>query len=66
MTTQTSPPKTVRVRLPATSHLLRVGRYARGESVAVSPDEAQHLITVKGFERVPETITPTDSQEPTP
>lgn len=66
------PPKTqpapalVCVRLPDTSHLLRVGPYARGEIVAVSPAEAERLIALKGFERLPETSLSSDHQEPTP
>jgi hypothetical protein len=73
MTDQTLPPKTVRVRLPHTSHLQRVGNYARGEIVAVSPADAERLITTKGFERAPperapDAIAPTthEPQEPTP
>lgn len=56
-------PDLVRVRLPETTHLLRVGRYLPGEVVEVPAEEAERLIAAKGFVRVP---TPMPSEESLP
>lgn len=39
----------VEVVLPSGSPFERVGPYARGQVVAVSPEEARRLIEIKGF-----------------
>lgn len=57
-------PALVRVRLPESTHLLRVGAYLPGQIVEVPAEEAERLIAVKGCERVPTTPIPAEESLP--
>lgn len=58
---RTTPPPTVKVRLPVARGALRCGLYAAGVVYSLPQDEAERLVRVKGFEVVGD--EPGDTQQ---